>query len=75
ELLYASDSETIRKLFTDGPFTHSFSSESPARIGEWIGWQIIRAYMNNNPDVTLNAMFEEVDAQKILEESGYRPKR
>nr|NQU93920.1 hypothetical protein [Bacteroidota bacterium] len=75
ELLYASDSETIRKFFTDGPFTHSFSVESPARIGEWMGWQIIRAYMNNNPDITLTEMLEEEDAQKILEESGYKPRR
>ena len=75
ELLYSSSSQTLRNLFTDGPFTHSFSQESPARIGEWMGWQIVRSYMNSHPGLTIETLMMEEDAQKILEDSGYKPGR
>jgi hypothetical protein len=73
ELLYSSNSNTLRKFFTDGPFSNDFSRESPARIGEWLGWQIIRSYMKKNPDVTLEELFTNEDAQELLAKSGYRP--
>ncbi len=73
ELLYDSDAGITRKFFVDGPFTSEFSSDSPARLGEWIGWQVVRAYMNNNPEIQPGQLFEEQDAQKILSLSGYKP--
>lgn len=75
ELLYSSNSNITRKFFVDGPFTSDFSSDSPARLGEWIGWQVVRAYMNNNPDVSLAQLIEEQDAQKILKKSAYKPSK
>lgn len=73
ELLYSSNTKTLRNFFTDGPFTHDFSKESPARIGEWIGWQIVRAYMKKYPGLPLKQLFIEEDAQAILMKSVYKP--
>lgn len=73
ELLYASDAYTLRKFFNDGPFTSQFSNDSPARLGEWLGWQIIRAFMKNNPQVTLKQLLKINDPQEILKRSGYKP--
>lgn len=73
DLLYSSDANINRKFFVDGPFTSDFSSDSPARLGEWIGWKVVRAYMNNNPDIKLSQLFDEQDARKILQHSGYKP--
>jgi len=56
----------------DGPFTSGFAKESPSRVGKWLGWQIIRAYMENN-ELGLEAMFAEKDSQKILQLSKYKP--
>jgi len=75
ELLYDSDASINRTFFVDGPFTSDFSTDSPARLGEWMGWQVVRAYMNNNPDITPDQLFQEHDAQKILSLSGYKPKQ
>jgi hypothetical protein len=72
-LLYSSNSNTLRKFFTDGPFSNDFSQESPARIGAWLGWQIVRAYMKNNPKISLEKLFLQEDAQEILMKSGYKP--
>jgi hypothetical protein len=52
-----------------------FSKDSPSRLGEWIGLQIIRSYMQKNRDVTLQMLLQETDAQKILTLSGYKPEK
>jgi len=52
-----------------------FSKDSPPRLGEWIGLQIIRSYMQKNPEVTLAMMMQETDAQNILTLSGYKPEK
>ncbi len=72
-MLYSTDNHLIRVFMSDGPFTPEFSKDSPSRLGEWIGWQIVKAYMDENPDVTLKQLMEENDSQKILTLSAYKP--
>jgi hypothetical protein len=71
--LYETNMNTIRELTSEGPFTGAISKECPPRIAMWIGWQIIRSYMKNNKDVTLEELMADADAQKILTKSKYRP--
>ncbi|MGM0565142.1 MAG: hypothetical protein ACQESX_00165 [Bacteroidota bacterium] len=73
ELLFSGRHSKYQKLLSEGPFTSEFGKESPPRIGHWIGWQIIREFMENNPDVSLKEMMAINDAQMILEKSGYKP--
>ncbi|MEO5572474.1 MAG: hypothetical protein ABIT08_07165 [Bacteroidia bacterium] len=75
KLLYSTVVQEYVKFINDGPTTNGFPKESPSKIGAWIGWQIIKAYMNNNPDMTLEPMLKEKDAQKILNNSNYKPKK
>lgn len=72
-LLYSSDGQYFQMLLADGPYTMEFSKDSPPRLGEWIGLQIIRSYMQKNPEINLGMMLHETDAQKILTLSGYKP--
>lgn len=72
-MLYSNEVEVFRTLFVDGPFTAAFSNESPARLGEYIGLQIIRSYMSNN-DVSLQELLKETDIQNIFQNSYYKPK-
>ena len=75
KLLYSNDYTEIMKYTGDGPFTAAFNKESPSRVGNWIGWQIVRAYMNKNKEVSVAELMEENDAQKILQKSKYKPKK
>jgi len=75
DLLFTKDYSKINKLFTDGPFTGSISKESPARLGSWVGWQIVRAYMNKNSDISLKELISETNSQKIIKVSKYKPER
>ncbi|MCX6247712.1 MAG: hypothetical protein NTW10_08260 [Bacteroidetes bacterium] len=75
QMLYSTDGQYFRMFLADGPYTMEFSKDSPPRLGEWIGLQIIRSYMQKNPEVTLQMMMQETDAQKILTLSGYKPEK
>lgn len=72
-LLYSTDYMTINKLTQPGPFTDGFSHDSPAAIGNWFGWQMIRKYMSRYPKTTLMQLMKMEDAQDILQKSGYKP--
>jgi len=72
ELLFSSDLQKTNKLIQDGPFTSYFSNDSPGRIGHWVGWQIVRSYMDNN-NTTLAELMKMRDNQLILNNSRYKP--
>ena len=42
---------------------------------DWLGWQIISAYMQRYPNTTLPQLLALRDAQKLLEQSKYKPRR
>jgi hypothetical protein len=71
--LYSTDRMTIKRYIDDGPFTSSFTNESPARTGVWIGWQIVRSYMKQHPETKLADLMNNPDFQGILNQSGYQP--
>ena len=73
KLLFSSNHRNIRSFIFEAPFTNDFPRESPGRIGQWIGWQIVTAYMKNNPDVTLQELMNDCDYKGILQKSGYKP--
>lgn len=71
--LFTTSPITIKDYMNEGPFTPTISQEAPSRLGVWIGWQIVKEYMFHNQDVSLQKLMQETDAQKILEESYYKP--
>ena len=71
--LFSTESLTLTGYLNDGPFTSEISQESPGRLGIWLGWRIAESYMEHNPQVTLQELMAEPDAQKILENSYYKP--
>jgi uncharacterized protein YjaZ len=75
KLLYNTNQSEIMKFTSEGPFTSAFSKEAPPRIGYWIGWQIVRQFMKNNPEVSIEQLMKEGDAQKILNKAKYKPRK
>lgn len=72
-LLYSTDYSTVVKYTNDGPFTPGFVKESPSRLGIYIGWQIVREYMDNNPKTTLRELMQMTDSKQLLTQSKYKP--
>ena len=73
-LLYDTKFEQF-KYVKDGPTTYGMPKESPGRVGAWLGWQIIQAYMRENPNTTLQQLIDLKDGQKLLTASKYKPKK
>lgn len=71
--LYSSQLEVISKFTGEGPFTAGFAKESPARTGVWLGWRIVRKYMDEHREITLEQLMQEQDVQRILSLSKYKP--
>lgn len=76
ELLY-SNNPKLKKRFIDlAPFSKFYMNidkDSPGGIGRYIGLQIIRAYMSKNKRTPQELM--STDAQTILNQSGFKPKK
>ena len=71
--LFKTESMVLNSYMNDGPFTAEISQESPGRLGLWVGWRIVDSYMRNNENVSIQELINEGDAQKILEQSFYKP--
>jgi len=75
-LLYSSKMRDIQKLINHSPVAPGgMPQEAPGRTANWLGWQIVKAYMKKFPDTTLEELLAEHDAQTILDKSKYKPKR
>jgi hypothetical protein len=72
DLVYSSDFRQINKMINDGPFTPGMPAESPGGVGNWLGLQMVEAYMNENDELTLQDLLGAGDRQ-ILEK--YKPRR
>ena len=75
--LFETDYQKIQVFLSEGPFTPGLGEnrDSAPKLGVWIGWQMVKKYMKENPDVTLQQLMAEQDAQKILNKSKYKPKQ
>ncbi|WP_428741059.1 gliding motility lipoprotein GldB [Tenacibaculum sp.] len=76
DLLYSTSKDVDKRFLDLAPFSKFYmeqDKESPGRIGEWIGWQIVRSYMQKN-DVSLHQLLQTSE-EEIFKKSGYKPKR
>ncbi len=71
--LFITDAVEIRKYTGDSPFTVIFGNVSAPRLGAWVGWKIVKSYMEKNPQVTLPQLMKDKNYQKILNYSKYNP--
>lgn len=72
EMLFSKDQEPIGRIMNDAPFTNGFPRESPGHVGEWIGYRMVRSYLDEHPDATFAELFAIVDPNTILK--SYKPR-
>lgn len=73
EGLFNSDVLKYRKYTDEAPFTVSLNNDSAPRISWYCGWQIVKKFMDKNPNYSIDMLMKEMDSQKILTESKYKP--
>lgn len=75
-LLYDTDPKLANRFIHRAPFSKFYleiDNESPGRVGAWLGWQIVRAYAENNK-VDVKELLT-MDATTIFNNSKYKPKK
>ncbi|MEM1319126.1 MAG: hypothetical protein AAGG75_02655 [Bacteroidota bacterium] len=75
ELLYSTDYRNIRKLVEHSPNSPKMPPEAPGRTANYMGWQIVKSYMKRFPQTSMQELIEMKDAQQLLEQSRYKPRR
>ncbi len=72
-LIYNSDPLLIQSYVEEGPLTQELGEGSPGNISLFIGWQIIKKYMEKFPDTTIDELLQ-LDARQILRDAKYKPR-
>ncbi len=70
--LYESNPLKYDAYINEAPFTKAFGKASPPRLAEFIGWQIVKAYVENeSPE--LKALVENRNYTRVFKQSNYKP--
>ena len=75
DLLYATTPFLVQKYVAERPNVPEIDQKCPGRIGQWVGLQIVRKYAETHPNVSLARLMGETNAQRILNDSHYRPRK
>ncbi|MDX2196791.1 MAG: gliding motility lipoprotein GldB [Cytophagales bacterium] len=73
KLLFETKHEIVNKYIGERPSVTEIGSKCPGRIGRWLGWQIVKRYMQKNKDTKLSQLMYMTDARKIFFDSKYKP--
>lgn len=75
EHLYSTDNKLNSRFLDPAPFSKfglELDNESPGRLGRYIGWQIVKAFMDNNT-IELKQMLT-MPEEELFKKSNYKPR-
>ena len=75
ELLFKTDDDLIDRFIISAPFSKFYleiDNESPGKIGQWIGWQILRSFRKKNPTLKISEILK-LSYEEIFKEANYKP--
>lgn len=75
QMLYSTDAALIDKLFAPASHTYIISPDAPGRVVRYIGLQIVKRYLNKNPETTPIQLLSPgfFGAKNSLEKAEYAP--
>ena len=76
EYLYSTNPKLITRFIDPAPFSKFYleiDNDSPGMVGRFIGWQIVKSYMDKN-NVGLDKLLT-ISEEEIFKKSKYKPKK
>ncbi|MGV6827998.1 MAG: gliding motility lipoprotein GldB [Flavobacteriales bacterium] len=76
EYLFSTQPKLKQRFISPAPFSKFYleiDNESPGMIGKYMGWQIVKAFMNKNSISVRELM--TIPADEIFNKSKYKPKK
>lgn len=74
EWIYSPKYREFQKFLNEAPTTSGMPPESPGKTAIWIGWQIVRKFMRENPKTSIKELMEMQDGQTFLQKAKYKPR-
>ena len=71
-LLQVIDNNIIKNYIGEGPKTQELGEGAPGNIGSFVGWQIVKKYMQKNPGISLPDLMK-MNPETIVQEAKYKP--
>ena len=56
KLLFVLDERTKANMLQEGPFTAGLPEKGPDRLGQFLGWRMVKQYMDNHSDLPLSEL-------------------
>jgi hypothetical protein len=75
DVLFSTSHMMKQKYLGERPKTVDVGPDCPGRIAQFVGWQIVNAYTEENPDIALPKLMSEANGAKIFRDSKYKPER
>ena len=72
QLLYETSHFVKKKYMDERPKTLEIGDKCPGRIGEWLGWQIVKKFVEEQ-QVELPELMAVSDARQVFMQSNYKP--
>jgi hypothetical protein len=73
-LFFNKESLLKAKYVGERPAVPEIGDDCPGRIGQWMGWQIVRKWAKDK-NLTLAQVMAESDGQKIFNEARWKPEK
>lgn len=73
KVLFSTSMIDKKNYLGDRPVTTQVGEKCPGRIGQWVGWQVVREYMKTHPETTLQELMNLDNAQALFKNSNYKP--
>jgi len=74
-LFYESNTMKINKYINPSPNSPGMPEAAPGRTANYMGLQIVKAYMKKFPKTSLQQLMDLKDSQMIMDKSRYKPKQ
>jgi len=70
-LIYETEPNLIGAYINDGPNTPELGAGSPGFIGQFVGWQIVKKWMERDTKISLDELMKK-NAKELFEEAKYK---
>lgn len=73
KILFSTSALEKKNYLGDRPVTTQVGERCPGRIGQWLGWQVVKNYMDTHPETSLPELMNLSDAGTLFKNSNYKP--
>jgi hypothetical protein len=73
KVLFSTSMMEKKNYLGDRPITTQVGEKCPGRIGQWVGWQIVKEFMQSHPEKSLPQLMHMDNAQALFKNSNYKP--